>query len=205
MSDDTDVVAVFDFDGTLFDGDSLLPFLRRLVGTRRLSLGAIRAWRQLVQLPRGGAHRDLAKAALLARVLAGVRVSRANEEATAYAERLERELRSDVVERLRWHERSCHDVVIVSASPEIYLRPLAERLGVTALLSTCLEVEGDFFTGRLLGANVRGEEKVRRLRGWLGGRSPFLYAYGDSEGDRELLAAADVGVWVTRRQLSPAP
>lgn len=204
MSAEGDTVAVFDFDGTLFDGDSLIPFLRRLVGTPRLVVAASRAWRQLIQLPRGGAHRDVAKAALLARVLAGVDAGRAASEAADYAHHLERELRSDVLERLRWHERASHEVVIVSASPELYLRPLATRLGVSQLLCTQLEVDGDRFTGRLLGANVRGEEKVRRLREWLGPRRPFIYAYGDSDGDRPLLAGADVATWVTRRERLPS-
>jgi len=204
MSGD-DVVAVFDFDGTLFDGDSLIPFLRRLVGLPAVALGALRSWRDLARIPRGGDARDAAKAAFLARVLAGVELARATAEADRYAAHLEQELRTDVLERLRWHRRSGHDVVIISASPDLYLRPLADRLAVPSLLSTRLEVEDGRLTGRLTGANVRGAEKVRRLREWLGTRQPFIYAYGDSEGDRDLLSDADLGTWVRKRRLSPTP
>ena len=56
-------------------------------------------------------------------------------------------------------------------------------------------------TGRYEGANCRGEEKVRRLRGWIDGREEAparLWAYGNSRGDLRMLAAADVGVNVGR-------
>jgi phosphoserine phosphatase len=51
---------------------------------------------------------------------------------------------------------------------------------------------------------VRGAEKVRRLDEWLGATAPgagpaFVWAYGDSSGDRELLARADQGIRVGGR------
>ena len=69
-------------------------------------------------------------------------------------------------------------------------------------MATELEVDADGrCTGALVGGNCRGPEKVRRLHAWLdahhGGRDAVeLWAYGDSPGDRELLAAADRPVWV---------
>ena len=44
------------------------------------------------------------------------------------------------------------------------------------------------------GANCRAAEKVRRLDEWLAHRQlgdAVIWAYGDSDGDRELLARAD--------------
>jgi phosphatidylglycerophosphatase C len=114
------------------------------------------------------------------------------------------------VARLRWHQASSHDVVFVSASFGAYLRPLALGLGVDHVLCTELVVGDDgLLTGDLAGANCRGPEKLRRLHAWLderhGGRSEVeLWAYGDSPGDRELLAGADHPVWV-RGRLAAVP
>jgi phosphatidylglycerophosphatase C len=67
-------------------------------------------------------------------------------------------------------------------------------------LSTELEVGADgLLTGRLVGANVRGAEKARRLDDWLGDRPAYVWAYGDSSGDRMLFARADHAVRVGRR------
>ena len=56
-------------------------------------------------------------------------------------------------------------------------------------------------TGEMVGPNVRGEEKAVRLRRWLGDDVPeMIWAYGNSSGDTELLAMADVPVWVAGRR-----
>ena len=76
---------------------------------------------------------------------------------------------------------------------------------VAALEGVELEVGADgALTGALVGPNVRGPEKEVRLRAWLDGDEPdLLWAYGNSSGDRELLAMADVPVWVDRRSHRP--
>jgi phosphatidylglycerophosphatase C len=72
------------------------------------------------------------------------------------------------------------------------------------VLATEMEVGPDGrLTGAIAGANVRGPEKARRLDEWLGGRGAVVYAYGDSEGDDDLLARADHPVRVDRRGRLP--
>jgi phosphoserine phosphatase len=63
-----------------------------------------------------------------------------------------------------------------------------------ACLSSRLSLDAQgCVTGKLLGSNCWGIEKVARLQDWLQRpRNTYtLYAYGDSRGDLELLAAAD--------------
>ena len=68
------------------------------------------------------------------------------------------------------------------------------------MLATRLEVdEAGLLTGRLAGANCRGPEKVARLRAWRGDTLVVAYAYGDSAGDREMLAVAGEAINVGRR------
>ena len=95
-------------------------------------------------------------------------------------------------------------IVIVSASFELYVEPLGRLLGVDGVLATRLATDAGRFTGDLDGPNCRGPEKVRRLHAWLdehhgGRRAVELVAYGDSPGDRELLADADTAHWVEAR------
>jgi phosphatidylglycerophosphatase C len=101
-------------------------------------------------------------------------------------------------------------VVIVSASYEDYLGPVAVHLGAHGVVSTSLDVVDGRCTGSLRGANCRGHEKVARLDAWLrqqglAREDITLWAYGDSAGDRELLAWADHPVWVRERLTSVAP
>lgn len=199
------VVAAFDFDGTLSRRDSLVPFLRRLCGDLPV-LGAV-----LTRLPvllaagAGRVSRGHAKEALLRPLLGGRRVADVEPVAAAFASRL---LGSGMwrpgVERLEWHRGRGDEVVIVSASPELYLAPLGRALGVRAVLATGLEVDaGGRLTGRLRGDNVRGAEKVARLDAWLAGDPAEVWAYGNGDGDRQLLARADHGFLRRGRGFTP--
>jgi phosphatidylglycerophosphatase C len=105
-----------------------------------------------------------------------------------------------MLERLAWHRAEGHEIVIISASLDVYLEPIAPLLGVDDVLCTRLGVgPDDRLNGLLEGGNVRGPEKVRRVRAWLAGDPTELWAYGNSAGDRELLADADHPYKVGRR------
>ena len=197
-------VAVFDFDGTMIHGDSFLPYLARVRGRRPVAVALGRRAPHLAAMIAGWRERDALKEEVLAELLAGVPLDHATAVAKAYVPRLEQRVRLNVLKRLRDHQTQGHQVVIVSASPLVYLKPFAERLNVDAVLATELEVSADGrFTGRFVGRNCRGSEKVARLRAWLDDRPVRLYAYGDSGGDRELLEFADAA-WVRSRRPMPA-
>jgi phosphatidylglycerophosphatase C len=196
-----DVVVAFDFDGTLSTRDNFVPFLRRVAGSsataRAFAVAVARAGRQ------GRSHwtRNDLKAALLDELMTGRDAADVEATARVFASEVVGEhLRRDAVERADWHRTQGHRLVIVSASLGVYLRPIAERLRFDAVLATELEVGDDGrLTGRMLGENVRGAEKARRLEEWLDGTTPFVWAYGDSSGDQELWARADRAVRLGRR------
>ncbi len=190
-------VAAFDFDGTITRGDTLVPFLRRVARQRGVRGAFLTAAPALV----AGDPRDAYKAAVLARVLGGLPEATLRSEARAYGAALPAQFRPSAVERIRWHQDQGHEVVIVSASLRAYLDPVAEHLGVDGVCAVELEVgEDGRLTGRMVGPNCRGAEKVNRLTAWLGDvPAARLWAYGNSSGDRELLAAAQEPTRVRRR------
>lgn len=204
-------VAAFDFDGTLTDRDTVVPFLRRVAGGGGAFAAALAIRGHRLAGPVLRRDRDRIRAIATAAVFAGRRVAEIEEMATVYAADVsDRRLRPGTVARLRWHREAGHRVVIVSASYEVYLTRATAALGVDAVLATRLVVNGDVYTGELDGPNCRGPEKVRRLDAWLAARSLdrdgiALYAYGDSAGDRELLAAADHPCRVAGALASVAP
>jgi phosphatidylglycerophosphatase C len=199
------VVAAFDFDGTLTRADTLFGFLRRVCGYPALARAAAAEFGSLAGAAAGRRDRDAAKAAVLSRLLAGRHADDLRRVATDYADAIvATRLRPDVVARVDWHRSQGHELIVVSASPDIYVSLAAARLGFDATLATRLEVDGDDrVTGRLLGLNVRGPEKVEQVRRWLAGETVTLWAYGNSSSDRPLLDAAHTGVMVTRHRLLP--
>lgn len=194
-------VAAFDFDGTLTNGGSVWRFLSAMVGAPRVvAAGTVLLPKLLLGAARGGGAVDDAKQSLFVRTLAGLDAGEAERRAARFGEdHYRRRARRDVLERVEWHRRQGHRLVIVSASPEAYVRAVGDELGVDAVLATRLAVGPDGrLTGRFEGRNCRGAEKLERLRRWaeenLGTATPTLWAYGNSAGDRRLLEAADVGV-----------
>jgi phosphatidylglycerophosphatase C len=188
------VVAAFDFDGTLTTRDTLLPFLRFVVGRRRVGTPLASSAAGIVRASRERGHRDVVKERLLVRCLAGLDAAQVATRALEYAATIP--LRADVVAKLRAHVEDEHRVLVVSASPTLYVAPAVAALGVDEVLATDLEVEHGRLTGRFAGRNCRGEEKVARLDGWLAGRDVEVYAYGNSFDDGPMLARAHHAVWV---------
>ena len=192
-------VAAFDVDGTITTRDCVVPFMRRIAGARRIAprLG-LRPDRLLPVL--AGRDRDRLKALAAAAAFRGKRYDELCAAGATFAEMVHaRWLRSDTIDALQRHREHGDRTVLVSASFEVYLRPLAVLLGVDDVLATRLDVRDGIVTGALDGPNCRGPEKVTRLHEWLGDRSAVrVVAYGDSAGDREMLADADEAHWVTR-------
>lgn len=194
-------VAAFDFDGTLTRGDSLLPFLAGALGWPRFAWALFKSLPWLAGHALGLVRNDVAKAKLFKAAWTGVPVAKAQGWATHWAEhKLPGLLQDWTLRRLAWHQAAGHCCVIVSASPSIYLQAATDRLGLDGLVCTELDVAGGRLTGAMRSPNCHGEQKVLRLQAWLAERfSPAeregltLYAYGDTAGDRPMLAMADHG------------
>jgi HAD superfamily hydrolase (TIGR01490 family) len=191
------VVAAFDFDGTITDRDTLVPFLVLAFGRARIAA----AFATLPLTGLGWLLRcvsiDAFKRRVLRRLVAGAPAGRLRALGPAHMRAIWRWLRVDAVERIEWHRQRGHRLVLVSSTLDLYLADVARELGFDDLLCTRLARElgpdgVERFTGRLEGADCTGAEKLRRLQALVGDlRGVELHAYGDSAGDRELLAAAD--------------
>jgi phosphatidylglycerophosphatase C len=188
------VVAAFDFDGTLTRRDTLFPFLLHVAGPVKFSFKVMLLLPALAGYALGFIRNDIAKVKVLRCFLANMEMTTLQQHALQFAEhKLPALLRSVAMQRLAWHRQQGHRCVVVSASLELYLQPWASKAGFDDILGSRLEpLEGERTSGKLLGENCFGPEKMRRLEALLGPREGYtLYAYGDSRGDKELLSAAD--------------
>jgi len=187
------VVAVFDVDGTLLRGDCLWiagrcagPWWQQL----RAAVGLLPSWLAWqLRLIRIEQFKGRAIGALALCEAANAASLHGGEPAWLLSP-LQRQLRPLALQRLRWHQRRGDRVLLVSASPRLLLQPLADWLGVELLCTELVRVDGHW-RPQLSSPNCKGPEKVRRLRAHLGPLQPWtIEAYGDSQGDRELLQAA---------------
>jgi len=198
------LIAVFDVDRTLLRGDCLHMAARRT----RSPLGQLVAVLGLVPSLVAWQRHRISTGELKERTLARFRICEVVNQAQACGQSdwllpvLLRQLRPAALERLRWHQQRGDRVLLCSASPRMLLQPLADWLGVE-LLATELQCQQGRWQPLLAGPNCKGPEKVRRLAAHLGPLDGLtLEAYGDSQGDRELLQAAALPHF---RSFGPAP
>lgn len=186
-------IVAFDFDGTLTVRDSYTAFLRWRAGVAGYAAGGVRLLPGLLAYPLRR-DRGALKAAATRVFLRGVRLDDLAADAQRFAaETATGLLRPDALACWEGWEGKARRV-IVTASPEPVVLPFATRLGADTLIGTRLAVDGDArLTGGFDGLNCRGAEKVARLRAAFGDGVRVLAAYGDTAGDREMLALAQEG------------
>ena len=99
-------------------------------------------------------------------------------------------LRPQAMQALEEHKAAGHTLALVSASVDFWLQPFAREHGMT-LIATKMEVRNNVLTGAFDGPNCWGRVKEERIRATFD-LSQFdrIIAYGDSRGDREMLALA---------------
>jgi phosphatidylglycerophosphatase C len=191
-NEDVPIVA-FDFDGTLTVRDSFTAFLKWRAGPVRYAIGVTRL------LPAAIAylfHRDRGriKAQAVGEFLKGVPRERLEADARAFAESHSRQLlRPDAVAAWkRWRTQRVR-LVIVTASPDVVVGPFARGLGCDVLIGTEIAYDDrGRVSGAFAGPNCRGAEKVTRLKARFGPNLRVKAAYGDTSGDREMLAIAEM-------------
>ena len=185
-------LVAFDFDGTLTYRDSFLAYLSWRAGRWGF-------WSGLPALAPNGVSwlrdrdRGRLKEAFVTRYLKGAGRQDVERSARAFATaRSASLLRPDALHRWRdWRQRGAR-LIIVTASPEIIVAPFAHGLGADLLIGTRLAFDADDrVAGTLAGLNCRGAEKVARLKAVFGDDVRLEAAYGDSDGDLEMLALAD--------------
>jgi len=186
------IVAIFDFDGTLTYQDSFLPFLKWTYG-KLYWLKLLPHILFLVGYLLGFVSNHQIKEILLFDFFKEWSKTTLELTAAQYANQvIPKLLNPAAIERLQWHQAQGHQVLLVSANLEIYLEPWAKAMGIDQVLATQLDFEDDKFRGKIKGKCCIGDEKVTRLKEFLGSFNNYcLHIYGDSEGDKEMLAISD--------------
>lgn len=196
---DACMTAIFDLDGTLTKRDTYLPFLGlclREFGLRRPSVFLLPIYFLLYTLKMISNHQ--LKEAFLCKVLSGISLEQLEPVSEKFLlDLMHRGLNRPLIERLKVHLRQGHEVILVTASFDFYVMKLARKIGVNQVVCTKAEVNDGIITGRILGKNCHGLEKVRRLESLLNRpdwHSAVLYT--DHYSDYPLLEKVKKGVLV---------
>jgi phosphatidylglycerophosphatase C len=184
-------LALFDFDGTITRTDTWTEFLRFSASRRRLIVASVVLSPLIVAYRLGFISARKARPIVARVAFRGRDAAQLREVARVYVrERLPPMIRQRALERIDWHKRQGDDVVVVSGSLDVYLSHWCSSIGVD-LICTELEEKNGKLTGRYVSGDCSGDAKVRRIRERLDlDRYSVIYAYGDTDEDREMLHLA---------------
>jgi phosphatidylglycerophosphatase C len=188
-------VAVFDLDGTLTWRDTLLPFLMSFL--RRHPWRVLGLWRLPFALgsylARNG-DRGLLKCRIIRMVMGDAPRPVIDAYADSFVDTLKfhHRLRPAALAMLEAHRAAGDHLVLLSASPDLYVPRIGRSLGFERTLCTEFEWRGERLAGTLKSANRRGAEKLHCLT-WLRTQYPDLpvVAYGNSASDLDHMRHAD--------------
>lgn len=185
-------LALFDFDKTITDIDTFLPFMI-------FSFGYMKTFSVLLSLTfetfltiAGRMSRKEYKELIFAKTIKGWTTEKFDSVAKEfYEKKVKKLIRKSAADEIKKHLADNADVSLVSASPEDWLKPFTDEYGIN-LIATRLEKKDGIYTGKIVGNNCRKAEKVRRVKEIYNLEDyTDIYAYGDSAGDYEMLNIAN--------------
>jgi HAD superfamily hydrolase (TIGR01490 family) len=189
MSDTNRTLAVFDYDNTLIEGDSMWPFLTAVAGlpAALAALAAATAHAALSDKAEAADFRTILKLQLIERLLTGCTL--ASLAPAIERLRLWQKWNEPVREPLLDHHAKGHRIVIMSGALDLYLPEIARGLPYDTLIATKVGVENGVVTGGLPDGNCVRARKAEKLADYIRDNGPFddSWGYGNYPHDLPML------------------
>ena len=185
-------VSLFDFDGTLTTLDTLPAFIAHAVGRWRMLVGFGLFLSDLVLMKLHLYANGRTKERLFAHFFKGMTLETFDAHCQSFAKNNAHILRPLGLKAIETSLQRGENVMIVSASITNWVLPFFSKLPQVKVIGTQIAVKEGKLTGRFASPNCHGAEKVRRVEHLFTPRELYyITAYGDSQGDKEMLAYAD--------------
>ena len=186
-------LALFDFDGTITTQDTYTKFIIASTSKFRLVLGYIFLFPVILLY-----KCNIFPASKLRQIITWVsfknrKKSDISSIATDFVNNyLPTVIRSNMLQKIKWHQKNGDEVYVVSASLSPYLDLWCSEHGIKVLCSE-LELINGKFSGKYISGDCSGHRKVSTIHSKLN-ISAFnkVFAYGDTNDDLAMLSLADV-------------
>ena len=185
--------ALFDFDGTLCKGDSIIQVCqfahKRGLCTKKQLLQGIGA---AIRFKLGRLTIEQAKQQAMEWIKGRSEIEMAAFAQLFCLEVLMPRFFPEGIATLQKEQEAGATVLLITASPSFYLMPLKDMLGVSDIIGTRMDVDESGLYTSLVGDNCRGLQKPLRLAEYLASKGDRLdyetsTAYGNSTGDLPML------------------
>lgn len=192
MINEKSIIAVFDLDGTITSKDTYLEFIKFARGKVNYFLGLAVLSPLIIAYYLKILSNSKLKESFFSFHFKGKNSLVIKELGDKFAEyeipKLTRKGANKVIE---WHKRKNNDIIILSASADIWIKKWCD-INNFKLICSEFEVENDKFTGKLKGQNCYGKQKRFLLQSYLKNQTlKYSYGYGDNSADKFFLELLD--------------
>lgn len=184
-------LVLFDFDGTITTKDTFIEFIKFACGTHRFYVGFVFLAPVLILYKLRVIRNWRAKEIVFSYFFKGMPIGTFLDWGNRFAiEKLPGLLKKQALEKLQEHQNAGDTIYIVTASSSVWIDQWSKPLMIP-VIDTKWEISGDRITGKINGRNCYGIEKAHRIQQAISlEQFHTIIAYGDTQGDRELLALA---------------
>lgn len=181
----------YDFDGTIYNGDSGVDFVKFAFSKKPFLVFGhlLKCINTVVKYKLGKVDFQTAKSKVFSFV---GKIENLEEMTEMFAKKNKHKIK-----KYYFTNRKDDDIVI-SASLDFYLLPLCKEIGLNNVMCTKYDIKN----GVIIGANCKGPEKVRRFEEVYGKDAIIENAYGDSNGDIQLLNRAQNGFMIVKEEVT---
>jgi len=182
-------IAFFDFDGTLIKEDSFILFVKYISSKKKYYTGWLVIVYYYLLSKLGFISNQEFKEEVISYFMKGREVLELSTYAKNFSENvIPAKLTDQAIKQLHYHENTGDKIVIVTASLDLWLQYWCNSRNYD-LVCSIAEVKDNRITGKLVGRNCIGVEKVRRIKkAYKLEEYSKIYVYGDSENDRPMLS-----------------
>jgi len=194
-------IAFFDFDGTITTKDTLFEVIKYQKGKAGFYTGFLLNFPVLVALKVKLVSNQFAKEKVLQYFFKGTESSAFEDACDKFAcNALPSMIRPGAIAEIKKLKDLGFEIAIVSASAEDWIRKWSDKIGVQ-LIGSRLETVDNLLTGKIQGQNCNGQEKAIRIKSAYDlSQYDEIYCYGDSGGDKAMLALATKAFYKPFRQ-----
>ncbi len=187
-------IIVYDFDKTIYNGETSTDFM--LFFLKRNPKYIIRIFNALYSLVYYKKNLKKSKE-IFFKILNGLDIKFLKEEINEFWKVKKDKIFSWVYDEIFENKKIADELILISATPSIFLDGISKELGFDKLLSTKFENLNEVFNSKIIGANCKGEEKVRRLNNYISDYN-ILKFYSDSMSDKPLFDLAVEKIFVNK-------
>ena len=187
-------IIVYDFDKTIYNGETSTDFM--LFFLKRNPKYIIRIFNALYSLVYYKKNLKKSKE-IFFKILNGLDIKFLKEEINEFWKVKKDKIFSWVYDEIFENKKIADELILISATPSIFLDGISKELGFDKLLSTKFENLNEVFNSKIIGANCKGEEKGRRLNNYISDYN-ILKFYSDSMSDKPLFDLAVEKIFVNK-------